>query len=353
MKKYLILVAGLISIEVGFSQDLHFSQYNENPSLVNPALTGASSVLRAMAIYKSQWSSVTVPYTTFGASFEMKFKASNWEKQDPFRARSYKKAFSRMAGGLSFFSDKAGDGNMGTNVVNLSLATFIKAAEYQTFSLGLQGSVIQKTINFDKFIFSNQYTATGYDPNVPNNEHFGSTSFIWPDMAAGLLWNYSREESSISENNQLKADVGVSVYHIINPKEKYLIGSNELLSGKLVVHSKWLIGVPHSNLGLAPSFIFSFQGPQKELMLGLMAKYYLKDDSHYTGYIRKSSIGIGAYYRYQDALAVAALIELGQYAVGFTYDLNISSLTKASSLRGGPEITLRFNSANPFLFQKR
>ena len=84
-----------------------------------------------------------------------------------------------------------------------------------------------------------------------------------------------------------------------------------------------------------------------------MLRYYFKDDSKYTGYIRRSCLGIGAYYRYQDAVIVNLLLELGQYAIGFSYDINTSALTKVSTLRGGPELTIRFNSANPFLFQKR
>ena len=57
------------------AQDLHFSQFNENPSLINPALTGANSVMRASAVYRDQWRTVTVPYKTYGVSFESRFKA--------------------------------------------------------------------------------------------------------------------------------------------------------------------------------------------------------------------------------------------------------------------------------------
>ena len=82
-------------------------------------------------------------------------------------------------------------------------------------------------------------------------------------------------------------------------------------------------------------------------------KYYLKTDSKYTGYIRRSSIGLGCYYRGADAVAVNMLLEMGQYAIGLSYDLNTSGLKKVSTMRGGPEIVIRFNSANRFLFQKR
>src|SRR3954470_22838478 len=101
MKKIILLLAVTIGLK-GYSQDIHFSQYEQTPSLVNPALTGVQSVVRASVIYKDQWRSVTVPYTTYGASFEMKFKGSNWDKADKFSTAKYKKAFNRMAGGLSF-----------------------------------------------------------------------------------------------------------------------------------------------------------------------------------------------------------------------------------------------------------
>ena len=94
MKKYFFLFGSILIFEnVNFSQDLHFSQFNENPSLVNPALTGTSHVMRASVQYKDQWRSVTVPYNTYGASYEMKFKASNWDKVDQFKTRIFKKSF--------------------------------------------------------------------------------------------------------------------------------------------------------------------------------------------------------------------------------------------------------------------
>ena len=354
MKKYLFLLGSTLVFEsAAFSQDLHFSQYNENPSLINPALTGSAYVMRASVIYKDQWKSVTVPYKTYGASYEMKFKASNWDKVDQFATRTFKKSFSRLAGGLSFYSDKAGDGNMGTNQVNFSLASFIKTGAASSLSLGMQAGLVQKTVDYSKFVFSNQYNGTGYDPNQPNGEHYGAQSFSYPDFAAGLNWHYAREESSIGENDQIKADIGFAMFHINKPKQKFLLGTNEKLFSKYNVHGQLLMGIHNSNVALNPSFLCEFQGPSKEIIGGLMVKYYFKDDSKYTGYIRRSSLGIGAYYRYQDAFIINLMLELGQYAIGFSYDLNTSALTKVSTLRGGPEVTLRFNSANPFLFQKR
>ncbi len=354
MKKYLLVLVCVLCVKFNaFSQDIHFSQYNENPSLINPALTGAYYVMRASVIYRDQWGSVTVPYRTYGASYEMKFKASEWEKQDPFKTKLYKKAYNRLAGGLSFYSDKAGDGQMGTNVGNLSIATFIKTGAFSSISLGLQGGIIQKTVNYSKFVFSNQYNGSTYDTNLPSGEPTGTRSFVSPDVNAGLLYYYGKEESSIGENNHLYGDFGFSMMHINKPKQKLLSITDERLYTKFIVHGKYLIGLPHSNVSLAPSFLFQQQGPQNEFMSGLMVKYSIKNDTKYTGYIKKSYFGIGAYYRNKDAVIASVLLEMGHYALGFTYDLNVSALTKVSTLRGGPEIMFRYNTTNKFLYQKR
>lgn len=354
MKKLVVYLFSVLVINTYvFSQDIHFSQYNETPALVNPALTGAQYVMRASVNYKDQWGSVTVPYRTYGASVEMKFKASSWDKTDKHRTKSYKKAFNRLAGGLSFFSDKAGDGAMATNLVNLSLATYIKTGELSTLSLGLQGGMVQRSVNFNKFVFSNQYNGSTYDTGPAMGEDYSSRNVLYPDVAAGILWRYEKEEEAIGDNNQLMGDIGFSVNHINKPKQKFLLNSNAQLYSKFNVHGKLLLGIPHSSIALTPSFFFQFQGPQKELMTGMMVKYYFKHDSKYTGFIRRSSGGIGIYYRNRDAVVFSFLLEMGQYAIGISYDLNTSGLAEVSKLRGGPEIMIRFNSVNRFLFQKK
>jgi type IX secretion system PorP/SprF family membrane protein len=352
MKKITLLPIMVLLGSALNAQDLHFSQYMQTPSLINPALTGSSTVIRASVIYKDQWRSVTVPYKTYGASFEMKFKASNWEKADPFKTKTYKKSFSRMAGGLSFYKDKAGDGNMGTTQANLTLATFVPVSKYSSLSLGLQASIVQKSVDVSKLIFPNQYGATGYDPNAASGENYAAQNFIYPDFAAGINWSYGFNERSIGANNEKRANIGAAVYHINQPKQLFLDDSNERLNAKYIFHADVLFGIKNSNVALIPSFITTIQGPSVEMIEGFMVKYYFKEDSKYTGIIKRSGLGFGISYRNKDAAILSALLEYENYAVGVSYDLNTSKLTNATTGRGGPEIFIRFVTPNPFLYQK-
>jgi type IX secretion system PorP/SprF family membrane protein len=351
MKKIIILPMMIISSAM-FAQDLHFSQYMQTPSLVNPALTGSSHVLRASVIYKDQWRSVTVPYKTYGASFEMKLKASNWEKADKFKTKIYKKSFSRMAAGVSFFRDRAGDGNMGSTRGSFSLATFVPTGKYSSLAVGLQASMVQQSVDVSKLVFPNQYGSSGYDPTINSGENYAAQNFIYADFAGGINWSYGYNDRAIGANNERRANIGASVYHINQPKQLYLNDSKERLSMKYVFHADLLYGIKNTNVALIPSFIATLQGPALEMMEGFMIKYYFKEDSKYTGIIKKSGLGFGVSYRNMDAVILSMLLEYENYAVGVSYDLTTSKLTPAATGRGGPEIFVRFVTPNPFLYQK-
>jgi type IX secretion system PorP/SprF family membrane protein len=351
--KFNLFILGVIFSKIIYSQDFHFSQFNENPSLLNPALTGASHVLRASLVYKDQWRSVTTPYTTYGFSFESKFKASNWETVDPRRSLILKKSYNRIAGGLSVYNDKAGDARMGTLQSNLSLAMFFPLNKKSSISLGMQGSFVQRKVDNSKFIYPTQYNGTGYDPNLASGEKYSQQNFTYPEIGAGILWSYGQSEKSIAANDQIKALIGFSTYHINQPKQNFVAGNTDRLYRKYIFHGNILFGVPNSMFAFVPSWLVQLQGPSKEIIAGTMVKYFVKDDSKYTGIIKRSSIGIGAYYRAGDAVIASILFETGKYAIGLSYDINASGLSRVSKSRGGFEVTLRFVTPSAYLYQRR
>jgi type IX secretion system PorP/SprF family membrane protein len=337
-----------------YGQDLHFSQYNENPSLINPALTGANNVFRASAVYKDQWRSASVPFKTFGVSVESKFRPSNWSKVEGQAMRFTKNSFSRLAGGLSCYSDKAGDGNMSSARVNASLSSFVRVSERSNLSLGLQGSFVQRKIDFSKLVFSNQYTGSGYDASMVSGENTASQTFNYLNFSAGINWSYNAKENILVTSEQTKANIGFAVFNINEPKQVYLQDKNSNLAVRAVFHGDLLYTFHGTNIGIAPSYLLQFQGKNKELIAGTFIKYYIKDDSKYTGIILRSSINFGAFYRYGDALILCVNFDKRQkYSFGFSYDVNLSGFSKSTYLRGGPEFTLRYNTANAYLYQKK
>ena len=64
------------------AQDVHWSQWYNAPLYYNPATTGAfNGDERVNLNYKDQWRSISSPYKTFMAQYDMPFMKKKWKKR--------------------------------------------------------------------------------------------------------------------------------------------------------------------------------------------------------------------------------------------------------------------------------
>lgn len=332
----LILFKGIIEL---YAQDIHFSQFWMAPVMQNPSLIGVGHDVQAIVNYKDQWRSVASPYKTFDVSFDMKLNK-----------KKATKGF--WASGINIFADKAGDAQMGTTQGNLNLAYHVMLNSKSTLGAGLMVGAGQRSINYSQLQWMNQYDGTSYNSSLPTGEQSVATNFMYADVGAGLVWAYKKGEAYIAGNDQVNANAGIAVFHVNQPKYSFF-DSGEKLKMKIVAHANILYGIKNSNVSIIPGFVISSQGKSNEIMIGSMFRYTTKESSKYTGYVKGSAVSLGLHYRNRDALITSALIEMGPYAIGLSYDANISGLKTASTGRGGFEISLRFVNPNPFLNKSR
>jgi len=295
-----------------------------------------------------------MPYKTYGLSFEarnstVKQKAGgNLENIPPSE-----KVPGKFAAGFSLYHDKAGDGRLTLTQMNLSLATFLKTGEKSAFSFGVQASYATRRIDNSNFIYPNQYNGNTYDPDVNSGENYASDKFRYLDLATGVMWSYNDEQRGLKDHKEVKAHIGFSVYHLTSPTQKYLQNKTDALYIKYVSHGDLLVSIPNSRTAIQGSYLFQMQATSIEIVAGGMFRYYMKNDTRYTGYVKRSTIGAGLYYRNSDALIFSGLFEWQeQYAIGLSYDFTVSKLSKAANIKGGLELTLRYTSGHSYLYQK-
>lgn len=319
---FLILGLCLTSL-LGLSQDIHFSQFNAAPMLLNPALTGVhGGNYRLVANYKAQWTGLA-PYNTIAASYDMSM----------FR-HTPKSNYGGV--GLSFFNDKAGDGDLRTTVVNvhLSYTVMLNKRGTQSLSSGIYGGVGHRTINYSALTFDSQWGPGGFDPGNNNLENFTNDKVLYGDIGAGLLWSYRKSEKQNYYG-------GVSVSHLNQPNQSFLNEADEKLYIKLTVHGGGHIGITEQ-IFILPSFMFLNQGPHREFNVGALVKF--KKSIVPTD---KTAFYFGGWYRVKDALIMSARVDFGDFNVGFSYDVNLSGLTPASHANGGPELSLIYTGFFP------
>jgi len=332
MKKLILLSITMWTASIG-AQDIHFSQVNMSQLQLNPANAGAEFGVRGIINYRSQWKSVSAPFTSTMASYDMNFKKNS-------RNTGY------FAGGINLFSDNAGDAQMKQTQANLSIAYHVKE---QTIGLGVQGGYFQRSANSGDLTWGSQHDGYEYDGAITSGESADAAfAFGVADFAAGLTYTYRNGERYATSNNQKLLIAGFSLQHLNKPQYAYQDIISDPLNMRMVGHLNGLIGLSNTSLTFQPALVYMQQGKLHEMLLGTNFIYKMKNASKYTGNLKGASFGIGAFYRMQDAFIATALMEVGNFTLGFSYDLNTSTLSSASKGNGAFEFSLRYVAPNPF-----
>jgi type IX secretion system PorP/SprF family membrane protein len=331
MKKvllFIIISISLLQTKYLFAQDPHYSQYNEMSVYINPALCGVAYDVRAILNYRSQWQSVSTPYKTYGATAEFAIKH-----------QKTKKAY--LTTGLIAYQDVAGSGNLSQLHIGGILGVVVNTGKNSKLSFAATGSIDQLRVSAGNFQWENQYNGYQYDAALPG-ETLPTNQTTYADFGAGVNYHFSKSERYISSNDGHRFDIGFSMYHLNTPLYGFF-GEGATQYIKYIQHASFTIALPNVKANIIPSYILSFQGPSVEINAGVMFRYIISDAAKRSGVIKPMAISAGGYYRTKDAFIPQVLFEYDKYAVGVSYDLNMSPLTAYSNLQGGLEIILRYS----------
>lgn len=338
MKGIIFFYMTVISICSTRAQDVHFTMFEVAPTLLNPATAGVfEGDFRVSTNYKSQWRSVSNPFTTFSVTADGTLVEN-------------RKGNARLGGGISVYRDVAGTSRFGTTKVDLSLSSILYINEYNTASIGITGGLGRRSISPDNWQWDSQYNGQSFDASLPSYEGFASSpeNEGYLDYAVGGMWSYGTSASNLASYNKFLLQLGGAYHHLSRPEQSTAFGDVDRLHSKIAVHGNMNFAAKYSKLAVRPRFTAFFQGPSREINVGTMFRYLVSEGSKYTGNVKGFAISLGGYYRIGDAFSPSTEIEYAGFTFGYSYDFNISGLTPASGGLGGHEIYLKFQTPNPF-----
>jgi len=232
--------------------------------------------------------------------------------------------------GIGFlgFTDKSGNGILQNNYAGISLAYHKGLDEDGLHQLGagFQTTFVNKRLDVTKVTFEDQLTPfgfTGVTSEVFNNDQVNVKYF---DLNAGVLYNGST-------NGYNNFYLGASMYHINRPKETFQ-GGQYYLSSRLTIQGGGKIPVGQYNY-VHISANHSMQAKAHNTMFGAAYAMNLNGDID-----DPVNLYLGSWYRFQDAIIPYIGLEFGDFHIGATYDVNVSSLKTGSNMRGGAEFSM-------------
>ena len=335
MKKLTFVFITSIFSTLLFSQDQHFTQFFSAPLSLNPALTGAyDGTYRFSGIYRDQWrGTLDNPYTTFAGMLDVRFPLNIYTGK-------HKDA---VAVGLMFYNDNVSGVDFNTNQIAVSAAYHksLSTDNSQYLSLGFQGGLGQRNVNYEDLNFHDEFNGTSGFFN-PTRENLPANNFSFDDYSVGLNYSYK-------PNRRTSFFAGLALHHIFEPQmtfyptdtEDNYVGSKLFrkyglqLSGNLPVSEK---------VTFMPRIVGSVQGPHVAANVGTNFRISV---SEYDG----TAIYIGGWARpvqnYDDNISVdAAIIMFGleyqNILFGLSYDATLVDLQSDRSGQGAFEFSVAY-----------
>jgi type IX secretion system PorP/SprF family membrane protein len=314
MKKYRITaLIFIVFLQVMRSQDFHLSMYDAGPLFLNPALTGVTDAkLRLHTQYRSQWNSVAQkPFTTGLISADM--------------------ARGKWGYGIQMINMRAGVGgyNVFQTLLSAGYTLPIDKDKAHNISFGLQGGFTQKSVMPAKYTFDEQYTPVdggSFNQSAPNGEDFNRISQILPQLNAGFMYYYSKQQSKVNPF------LGVSAFNLTRPRETFF-DQNNYLPLRFDIHTGVRVNLTEE-LYVLPKILIMKQGKAFE-------QTYAVDGGYYLGQGQIWLLG-GYIFRAKDASIISLGCKKLDYTLKLSYDINTSSLKTASKTRGAYEISFTY-----------
>ncbi len=323
MKTKIIVLLLLLCGVTGFrsiGQDIHFSQFYNTPTLLNPALTGLFRYdYRGTVIYRSQWRQINAPFSTVAVSGDMNFTIN------PLTG-------DKLGVGIFVFNDQMGDKTIQNNtaIASVSYHKVLDQQKRNRLSIGVQCGFVQKSLDYSKLYFNNQIIDYQINTGVASGEATGISKTSYMNMNVGLAWMYKLST---------KADIhtGVSVFNVIAPKES-LLPSDVTFGDKnnLTLRPLWYGGMEYQwtkKISLHPEVLYMYQSKAVNLNVGAAVGYTLKNLPG-----KKTMVLAGPWYRVRDAVVFMVGLRHNSFNVAFSYDYTLSDLRR---VRNTPQVTSR------------
>jgi type IX secretion system PorP/SprF family membrane protein len=339
MRKLQLTVVCWMLVSIVNAQDLHFSQISQMPLLLNPAATGVMDGWERVSLqHRNQWVGSNGKYNNTMASFD--FNVLKSEMND----RGY------IGIGGFFFNDVAGDGKIGRQSASLSLSGILPMGRNgHSLSAGLQAGFGSSTLNPNALVFESQWNGTEFDPTVLSGENLNN-HFTYPDVGAGVLYQFDGGKSSFFGKNNSKFQLGASVYHVNRPSLKFAAGGTGVLNRKFVFHTMYTKDIADTKIQLELDAAQFIQGKQTETIFGALLKYKIRENGNYLG--GQSQIGAGLHMRTFDAMVPSVMILMKGFRFALSYDFTISALRKAQG-GGSFELSMSYTNFKDALFKQR
>ncbi|MBC7451269.1 MAG: PorP/SprF family type IX secretion system membrane protein, partial [Cytophagales bacterium] len=181
--------------------------------------------------------------------------------------------------------------------------------------------------------------AIGFDATKPAEYNFVSST-MYPDVGFGALY-YNNPKRDITEIGK-SFYLGAAAFHFNRPNESVIPDQNSALpilykftlGGEYSFSSKW---------NISPNALIAMQNTSLQVNMGIYGTYSFGDQES----VMPNKLIAGAWYRLGDAYIGSVGIGNKFYLIGFSYDMNSSTLRLNTDAKGASAYEVSIKVCTP------
>lgn len=319
MKRFLICaLLTIFTISLKAQQRPHYTQYFQNMSVINPAVTGMYRSYTIRSGYRTQWAGIEsapkTSYLTVSKPINIGSSRTGFVDRgvDDPATKSDKQAYfssvSHHSMGLVALNDETGP--LKSTTLNLTYAYHLNISDVANLAVGVGGGFNRLTLNTSDLRFE--------DPNEPVISGGGNISQMLPDLNAGIFFYGAAFY------------IGGSVQQALSSSTEF---AKDLKTGKEVPHYFFTSGYRiwiKEDFSILPSVMLKYIEP---LPLGYDVNLKIA---------YRNNLWIGGSYRKNDSFSALFGFNVARtVSMGYAFDRTTSILKNASS--GSHEVVLGIN----------
>ncbi|WKN43934.1 PorP/SprF family type IX secretion system membrane protein [Tunicatimonas pelagia] len=324
---YIALLVGATAYQSAYAQDPSFSQFYNARLYLNPAFAGTEENAIVSVTHRAQWNQIEGSYLSNQVTGVL-----------PIRIDKGIQPRGHIGGiGVSVHQDQAGPNgsfrNVGGNLTfGYDLPIDVQRTQHLVF--GLQTGFGQRSISPEGYQWGSTYNpATGQFDGTSAGVILNDKAYF--DVSGGVLWQYTPRRTNVyyeKESHYGKrlsalegASLGVAAYHLNTPETSMLAEGSDPLPMMFKTHGSVVLGVTEQ-LFVSGSAVALFQGEANQVNVGSFLTYRMNRVANEPTMLR-----VGGWYRFQDAYVATAEVQLPNFHVGFSYDMNTTAINAISN----------------------
>jgi len=236
--------------------------------------------------------------------------------------------------GFTVVNEQTGESKLMATEVNMPINYTMQLSQFSKFSVGVSPGMILMSYDPTMPSWESDWNGWGYTGSIGDPIFINSTLSRNSNSAfnvnTGVQYQYQTRSKS-------RFFGGLALNHLNKPRMTFTEPGQRMFM-QMALNLGADLTTRRRDLRVQPQLLAFKNGPNTNLMMGVMFENIMSNGSDITNILKSKSINYGAFYRWKDAVSINFNYKVRNFRMGLAVDVTVSKLSNANKGLGSVEL---------------